>query len=120
MAAHAEAAYPNECCGVLLGRREGETKVAAEARPLENVHASPRAHYLMRPADLVAEAKQAAARGLRLVGVYHSHPDGGPEFSAEDAANAWPWYSFVVVAVRGGRVSGAASWLEARREPLEL
>ncbi len=122
--AHAEAAYPNECCGALLGRIEGPEKVVLAVRELENAHSSPRAHYLIRPADLLAVAKDAAARELRLIGIYHSHVEAEAHFSAEDLANSWPWYSFVVLSVRERRVCEATSWLlertEARREPLQL
>ena len=31
MVAHAQATYPNECCGVLLGRQEGDLKIVTEA-----------------------------------------------------------------------------------------
>ena len=36
MVAHAQAAYPNECCGAMLGAIDGENKIVRVAVPLDN------------------------------------------------------------------------------------
>ena len=35
MVAHARAAYPNECCGAMLGTTDGETKEVRESIALQ-------------------------------------------------------------------------------------
>ena len=82
--AHAAAAYPLECCGLLLG--EGE-RIAA-AQPAANVHPTPHTHFEINPAALIAAHRAARAGGPQVVGYYHSHPLGPPDPSATDQAEA--------------------------------
>jgi proteasome lid subunit RPN8/RPN11 len=55
MVAHAEATYPNECCGAMLGDIGGDgRKRVRVALPLDNVSAgSQAARYELRPQDLL-------------------------------------------------------------------
>ena len=109
--AHARASYPEECCGVLIGEARAGIGVA-EAQPFENASTdSRRSHYALRPSQLLAADRDARARGLAIVGVYHSHPDGGTVFSPEDLANAWSWYFYFVLSIRNGEFAGAAAWM---------
>lgn len=112
--AHAVAAYPEECCGALLGRDVGACgigRVVTQAVPAENRWAGPReARFLIPAGDVRALEAQAARRGLSLVGFYHSHPDGRTEPSKHDRAHAWPWYSYLIVAVSAGGAGQARSW----------
>ncbi len=109
---HAEAAYPNECCGALLGVCENGAKLVKEAVELENAFTgSRRNRYEVRPEDLLRADRAARDRGLDLIGIYHSHPDCDAYFSATDLKNSCPWYSFVVVSVRGGKVDHVRSFL---------
>ncbi|HET8548369.1 MAG TPA: M67 family metallopeptidase [Bryobacteraceae bacterium] len=112
MVAHARAAYPNECCGAMLGTLEGGTKRVAEAVPIENAFEGvQRERYEIAPEDLLRADREARARGLELIGIFHSHPDCDAYFSATDLKNSCPWYSFVVLSVRRGEVVAARSFL---------
>ncbi|MCO5168096.1 MAG: M67 family metallopeptidase [Planctomycetes bacterium] len=115
--AHAEADYPRECCGLLLGPAGGPPWRATTAHRAKNLDAE-RAHdrYLMDPADRLAAEEAARAAGLAVVGFYHSHPDHDAYFSQTDLQRSeehqWgePWvppsYAYLVVSVREGRVAG--------------
>ncbi|HXG32831.1 MAG TPA: M67 family metallopeptidase [Bryobacteraceae bacterium] len=112
MVAHAERAYPEECCGAMLGTADGAGKVVKEAVPLENVATGPRrTRYELRPEDLLRAEREARRRGMGLIGIYHSHPDCDAYFSETDLKNSCPWYSFVVLSIRGGRFDHANCWL---------
>ena len=112
MVAHAEQKFPNECCGAMIGRIEDETKNVTEAVPLENAYAgSQGARYELRPEDLLEADRKARAAGLDLIGIFHSHPDCDAYFSKTDLENSCPWYSFVVLSVKGGKFDHAASFL---------
>jgi proteasome lid subunit RPN8/RPN11 len=52
----------------------------------------------------------AAAKGLEVVGFYHSHPDHPAVPSTYDLEHAWPVYSYVVVAIKAGRAEDLRSW----------
>jgi len=112
MIAHAEATYPNECCGAMLGDTNGETKNVRSAVKLENAFAGSQAErYELRPEDLLQADREARRQGMDLIGIFHSHPDCDAYFSETDLKNSCPWYSFVVLSVRGGRFDHAASFL---------
>ncbi len=112
MVLHAEQTYPDECCGAMLGRIEGDRKRVFEAVPLENASAGERQrHYELRPEDLIAAEKSARARGLDLIGIFHSHPDCDAYFSETDLRNSCPWFSFVVLSIKSGKFDHANSFL---------
>ena len=112
MVNHAQAAFPNECCGAMLGTIDGQTKTVAVALVLDNVSSgSQRAHYELRPEDLLRADREARERKLDLIGIYHSHPDCDAYFSATDLKNSCPWYSFVILSIYGGVFNHANSWL---------
>ena len=73
-------------------------------------------------ADLQRERKaleaQLRAEGLEIVGYYHSHPDHPAVPSGFDTAHAWPWYSYLIVRVEGGRGREAASWTLDDEQPV--
>ena len=112
MVAHAREAYPDECCGAMIGTIRDDEKVVSVAMPLENAFAGARAtRYEQRPEDLLAADKAARERQLDLIGIYHSHPDCDAYFSKTDLQNSCPWYSFVVLSIRQGEFDHANSWL---------
>ncbi|MGE5487383.1 MAG: Mov34/MPN/PAD-1 family protein [bacterium] len=110
MIEHAERAYPEECCGALIGSVERGSHSVTRAVALENAAANRRLRYSIRPDDLAGTDAAARAEGLQLVGIYHSHPDRAASFSPEDAEGAWPWLSYVVLSLRNGRFEAARSF----------
>jgi proteasome lid subunit RPN8/RPN11 len=112
MVAHAESKFPNECCGAMIGRVDGDAKNVTGAVPMENAYSGEQgARYELRPEDLLAADRSARAAGLDLIGIFHSHPDCDAYFSKTDLENSCPWYSFVVLSVKGGKFDHAASFL---------
>jgi proteasome lid subunit RPN8/RPN11 len=108
---HGEAAYPAEGCGVLVGRIEaGGLKNVTRLEPAINRRTDDPHRYLIGPDDLRQLEARVGAEGLEIVGYYHSHPDHPAVPSAFDAEHAWPWYSYVIVRVDGGRGADLASW----------
>ncbi len=127
IAAHAEATYPDECVGLLLGRLEGTRKLVVEAFPVENrwngqVQLSPnddptsrRDRFYLDPRDYLRADRAAMARGLEIVGCYHSHPDAPATPSERDRVGAQAIggsaFAFVIQAVRQGHAAEVTSWL---------
>ncbi len=125
--AHSARDYPSECCGILLGREENGTKVVAEAVPLKNIRTEPakaqeilpleapgreseRNRFLIDPLEQLKVEKDARARGLDVVGYYHSHPDHPARPSNYDRDHAWPWYSYLIISVERGKPGELTSW----------
>ncbi len=108
---HGRRAYPNECCGFLLGKEVNGWKLVTEARAVDNARDdSPRNRFLITPEDFVAADKYAREQKLEMLGFYHSHPDHPARPSEYDREHAWPWYSYVIVSVQQGNPGDIASW----------
>lgn len=112
MVEHAQNKYPNECCGAMLGRLDGDRKTVTVAAPLENSYDGPQAsRYEIQPEHLLAADREARQRGMDVIGIFHSHPDCDAYFSETDLKNSCPWYSFVVLSVKNGRFDHANSFI---------
>ena len=112
MVEHAQSTFPNECCGAMLGRVDGDNKLVSLAVPIENAYEGAQgARYEIKPEDLLAADREARAHGMDLVGIFHSHPDCDAYFSETDLKNSCPWYSFVVLSIQNARFHHANSWL---------
>ena len=75
MVAHAESKFPNECCGAMIGRADGETKSVTAAVPLENAYSGEQGAFYARlklaglnqaPVHLEVFAGRATAKGSGL------------------------------------------------------
>lgn len=105
----AAAAYPNECCGLLVG--EGEDVVTVtDVVPTANTADDPRRAFAIDPQDQFNLLRATRGTPRRVVGHYHSHPDGSPSPSRHDLAMAYdPAALWVVVAAsRAGASSPRA------------
>jgi proteasome lid subunit RPN8/RPN11 len=116
--AHGEKTYPNECCGVLLGKNiasEGEgavNHVQQIVRAGNTRTDSAHNRYNIAPQELVKIQRQARGLGLDIVGFYHSHPDHPAQWSPTDFAEAhWIGCSYVITAVEKGKAAITNSFL---------
>jgi proteasome lid subunit RPN8/RPN11 len=112
MVDHAQKTYPNECCGAMIGAIDGSDKSVKVAVPLENAFSGEQGErYELRSEDLLRADSEARQRGMDLIGIFHSHPDCDAYFSKTDLENSCPWYSFVVLSIKGGVFDHANSFL---------
>ena len=112
---HAVEDRPNECCGLLLGR--GGEVVAAVAA--SNELASP-IRFRIAPPDYFAAVRLARARGLEVLGAYHSHPAGGAVPSATDLADAQPDFLYVIIGADTGTGLELRAWWLVERNFREI
>jgi len=107
----ASAGYPNETCGLLVGRNAGgATRVEelVQARNLNTERARDR--YELAPEDLLATDRAARERGLEIVGIWHSHPDHPAVPSATDHQAAWSGWSYLIASVGRDGLRELRSW----------
>lgn len=108
----AKSAYPHECCGILVGN-DGPKKEVLEIHPVENKNKE-RAHdrYEIDSKTFDRVDRDAAGRDLKIIGLYHSHPDHPPDPSDFDKECAYVWtdYSYVIVSVRNKVETEMKSW----------
>lgn len=107
----AQAGYPCETCGLLLGHCSNGCCRVASQRPARNLNRE-RAHdrFELDPQDYLGAENAAAAAGLAIVGVWHSHPDHPAKPSPTDRAMAWPDWSYLILAVDAIDVVEERSW----------
>ncbi|MGD0841811.1 MAG: M67 family metallopeptidase [Candidatus Acidiferrales bacterium] len=109
--AHGAKDYPHECCGALLGTDGAAGRAVRDLLPLSNRRDdSPRNRFAITAEDVRAAERAATERGLDLIGWYHSHPDHPARPSEFDREHAWPWYSYIIVAVAAGVPREMTSW----------
>ena len=107
----AQAGYPDEVCGLLLGRQDAGVVTVCALHPTRNIHPERTIdRFLIEPQDYLAAEAVAAARQLQVVGIWHSHPDHPPKPSATDREFAWPGWSYPIVAVNAGVAGRLRSW----------
>jgi proteasome lid subunit RPN8/RPN11 len=108
-----ENSYPNECCGILLGRvGDDGSRMVEDLVPIENAWETGEQYHRFRiePEDMMQAEREARRRGVDVLGFYHSHPDHPAKPSDFDREQALPFYSYIIVAVEKGRAGDFASW----------
>lgn len=105
---HGATAYPDECCGALIGTSDGTVTMALALGNETDLER--RRRFLITPADYQQAESHADARGLALLGFYHSHPDHPAEPSQFDLDHAWPNLSYPIIAVQRGTPRLLRSW----------
>ena len=95
--AHALKDTPIEACGYLAGIN-GEVKYAI---PMKNTDES-NEHFSFDPQEQFDAFKKTQKEGLRLISVYHSHPETPARPSEEDVRLAFDHnVSYIIVSLAG-------------------
>jgi proteasome lid subunit RPN8/RPN11 len=108
--AHGEETYPNECCGILLGKAEANDIHVTDLLRAGNTRTdSAHNRYHIAPQELIAAQRQARKSNLDIVGFYHSHPDHPAQYSTTDFAEAhWFGCAYVITSIEGNKTTGQA------------
>ncbi|WP_297516181.1 M67 family metallopeptidase [Thermococcus sp.] len=94
-----------EVCGFLLGRRDEEEFLVLEVKQVRNMLNSPSA-FEMEPEEMVRALDEAEARGLEVVGIFHSHLKCPPLPSERDLEGMKNWRVPWLIVTPGGEVKG--------------
>ena len=113
--AHGEEAFPNECCGFLLGKAKGDARQVVELLRAYNEREEENQfnRFLITPEAYMRGEKEARSKKLDVLGFYHSHPNAPARPSKYDLDHAWPWYSYVIVAIKDSIADNMTSWILA-------
>ena len=102
----AEAAFPAEACGLIIGRGQGQLVRVTRIVPAGNLLAATGDCFELDPAvrlRVERELREAAGKD-RVVGHYHSHTDGTATPSTADRAQAHePALAWVIIGVLDGQ-----------------
>jgi len=131
---HVTKAYPQEGCGVLLGKIPAEeagfpgesegSYLIQKVCPLTNHSdkSSAAVHFNIDPLEMYRIEKEAEKEGLTVLGVYHSHPDCNAVPSEEDGEYMIPGQFYLIVSVFCGQCDEKRGYIkdEATGEILEI
>ncbi|MEO5374152.1 MAG: M67 family metallopeptidase [Alphaproteobacteria bacterium] len=110
--AEAEAAYPAECCGLLVGRIAADGVLARAVAGRNLLAGESRDRFEVDPALRLRLMREFRGTPETVVGHYHSHPDHPPRPSAHDLAMVFePDLVWLIVAVTGGHAGEAGAFL---------
>lgn len=104
MTEHVRRTYPKEGCGLLIG--DAERTGISEIRIMRNLSGPEKTgkHFIMDPLAVHRAEEEAAANGLSIQGVFHSHPDHAAALSEEDDAGMIPGLLYIILSVAKGKV----------------
>ncbi len=106
---HVAAIFPYEACGGLLGRLEGENKIVVKAYPAKNRFGKIAwDSFEIEPKDMLEMDKISRKENLEILGFYHSHPNHPAIPSNFDINASWPYYSYVILSVKGNSPENVA------------
>ncbi len=107
-----QSAYPNEGGGFLVGKIVDHDRIVEEVYPVENSFAEEEQfhRYMAESGAYQTIEDEADARGLALLGYYHSHPNVAAIPSEFDRVHAWPFFAYLILSVRDGQAAEARLW----------
>ncbi|CUU02821.1 Proteasome lid subunit RPN8/RPN11, contains Jab1/MPN metalloenzyme (JAMM) motif [Candidatus Thermokryptus mobilis] len=109
---HGEETYPEECCGVLIGKFSQDEKEIFEFLRIENSSESEKnRRFLITPENYLMAERYSREKNLDIVGFYHSHPDHPAKPSDYDREHALPFFSYFIVSVENGIAKEINSWV---------
>jgi len=111
MIADAIQAFPDECCGFLLGTEHGENRLTTNILVVDNAkEGDKRRRFEISPKDYLKAERYAVEKDLSLLSVYHSHPNHPAIPSEQDRVAAQPYFSYVIVSVLENGATEVRSW----------
>ena len=121
--AHARESLPRECCGILLAVSHDLPTVSHALRAANAAENLREQRFSLGHIAHVEAVAMEASGTVRIVGYYHSHPNGVTQPSAHDLKQAIGGITYLIIGIRNGSVQQAA-WRLADdqfvRQPLEV
>ncbi len=116
--ARAQSAFPEECCGFLVGPAPEDFEKPGRSVAVERTIALPngwdsnaRTHRYQIDPKIYAKTEASLPAGRAVVGFYHSHPSVPAWPSPFDLERAWPCCSYWIVRVDEGKAKDSRSWM---------
>jgi len=105
----AEAGYPLEICGLLLGNIDGDRWRITDIRQIANLNTERAAdRFQLDPAGYQQVDRELRGTGIEIIGVFHTHPDCPGKPSPTDLGSAWDSFLDPIISVCDGE------WCEMR------
>jgi proteasome lid subunit RPN8/RPN11 len=99
-----------ECCGFLFGIERLDDRIVTKTMAAINVAENKDNRFEIAPKEYLEAERYADQNGLRLLGIYHSHPDNPATPSKSDRQSAYPELSYVIISVTNQKFTDIRSW----------
>lgn len=97
---HCKSGLPYEICGFFAGKAEGSVKYVEKIYFLKNTDNSPY-HFSVDPKEQIAANRNMRSRKMKLIALWHSHPDTKACLSDEDIRLAYDkTISYVIISLK--------------------
>ena len=104
-------AFPQESCGLLIGRETPSGTIVRRVERARNVTAGDSTReFTIDPTDWMHIESAARRDGLDVVGVWHSHPNRMARPSRADFTSAWNGYSYCIARVTDEGLKDLRAW----------
>ena len=111
MLRHADRQHPNECCGILMGEPSGQNILIRRVIQAGNISELEKTRSYQIDWQTLFDAVRASRSGHeRIIGFYHSHPDGSNQPSRSDHRSAWIDHSYIIITKQPGHSYQMTSW----------
>lgn len=105
---HAESGYPNEVCGVLIGK----DNIITGFKECGNLNRErTRDRYELDSNSYNEADNWARLNRMKILGIYHSHPDHPSRPSGFDRERAWPDWVYIILSIEGGKYKDGRAWV---------
>lgn len=104
-------ALPEECCGLLVGRRSAIAARVERTVLAENIATGDKtSNYQIDWRTLFNTIRQTRGTAEEIVGFFHSHPDGSAVPSSKDASLAWADHDYVIIPTGAAGQASPTVW----------
>jgi len=106
-----EKGFPNEVCGVLIGKKNKEIFIIDDYYICENLNKERSIdRYELNPIDYIKAEDRAKKSDASIIGIYHSHPNHPAIASETDKMFAWPDMAYLIYSIYDGKFKNLISW----------
>ena len=106
-----EKGFPNEVCGVLIGKKNKEIFIIDDYYICENLNKERSIdRYELNPIDYIKAEDLAKKSNASIIGIYHSHPNHPAIASDTDKMFAWPDMAYLIYSIYDGKFKNLISW----------
>ena len=106
-----EKGFPNEVCGVLIGKKNKEIFIIDDYHICENLNKERSIdRYELNPIDYIKAEDRAKKSDASIIGIYHSHPNHPAIASETDKMFAWPDMAYLIYSIYDGKFKNLISW----------
>jgi proteasome lid subunit RPN8/RPN11 len=107
-----EEGFPNEVCGVLIGKIINNNYKISTSMACKNLNEKRSTdRYVLNQKDYIKADKEARKQNLDIIGIYHSHPNHPAIASDTDKRLAQERYIYLIYSIYKKKYTNLLGWI---------